>query len=66
MPTRSCACFQVFSTATDLARLGWSFEFHASCLEIYNDELRDLLPPEVPKLTDRRSWLRTWGGMVRA
>jgi hypothetical protein len=37
---------QVFAAAADLARLGWSFEFHASCLEIYNEELRDLLPSE--------------------
>ena len=38
------AAKQVFDTAADLATLGWAFDFEASCLEIYNEELRDLLP----------------------
>ena len=40
------AAEQVFQSAEDLSRLGWSFEFHASCLEISNEEIRDLLPAE--------------------
>ena len=38
------ACEQVFAAAHELALLGWQFEYHASCLEIYNEELHDLLP----------------------
>ena len=42
------AANQVFTTARELASLGWAFEFHASCLEIYNDEIRDLLDGKPP------------------
>ena len=34
----------------ELGRLGWAFEFRASCMEIYNEELRDLLPGGSAKL----------------
>ena len=45
---------QVFSTARELKLLGWSFEFRASCLEIYNEELRDLLPSEGAAKSDKK------------
>ena len=41
------AAQQVFSHCAELRLLGWSFEFRASALEIYNEELRDLLPADV-------------------
>ena len=40
------AAQQVFSHCAELRLLGWSFEFRASALEIYNEELRDLLPAD--------------------
>ena len=40
------AAQQVFDVAKDLRSLGWSYQFDASCLEIYNEELRDLLPDQ--------------------
>ena len=44
------AAQQVFDAARDLQSLGWTYEFEASCLEIYNEELRDLLPGPSTKL----------------
>ena len=35
---------QVFARAAELADLGWSHTFEVSLLEIYNEELRDLMP----------------------
>ena len=41
------AAEQVFAHARDLAQLGWEFSFEASFLEIYNEELHDLLPEQL-------------------
>ena len=37
------AAAQVFASAKELGTLGWTFSFKASCVEVYNEELRDLL-----------------------
>ena len=37
------AAEQVFAAAQDLSGLGWTFTFEVSCLEVYNEELRDLV-----------------------
>ena len=34
---------QIFDTSRKLGVQGWSFAMHASMLEIYNEEYRDLL-----------------------
>jgi len=40
------AAEQAFETAEQMRSLGWDFSFELSCLEIYNEELRDLLGEE--------------------
>jgi kinesin family protein C1 len=47
------AAEQVFTHCAQLQLLGWQFEFRASALEIYNEELRDLLPAELAADTDK-------------
>jgi len=37
------AAEQAFEAAEQMRSLGWDFSFELSCLEIYNEELRDLL-----------------------
>jgi kinesin family member C1 len=39
---------QVFATAAAAAEQGWRYEMRAAMLEIYNEELRDLLGPGPP------------------
>ena len=43
------AAEQAFETAEQMRSLGWDFSFELSCLEIYNEELRDLLGEERSK-----------------
>ena len=58
------AAEQVFATSVDLALLGWTFEFYASCLEIYNEELRDLLPGESKKADVAKLKISDANGLV--
>ena len=37
------AAEQAFARAEELQSLGWEYSFELSCLEIYNEELRDML-----------------------
>lgn len=48
----SCLPGQVFATARELEAQGWRYEMRAAMLEVYNEELRDLLgkgPPQGKK-----------------
>ena len=60
---------QVFAAAAELAPQGWRYEMKASMLEIYNEELRDLLgkgPPAGKKHAVRGvlGWLISAGGWM--
>ena len=60
---------QVFAAAAELAPQGWRYEMKASMLEIYNEELKDLLgkgPPAGKKHAVRGAlgWLISAGGWM--
>lgn len=40
---------QIFTSAKALESQGWSFKMSASMVEVYNEELIDLLAPRVEK-----------------
>ncbi|EOD10027.1 hypothetical protein EMIHUDRAFT_416697 [Emiliania huxleyi CCMP1516] len=46
---------RLFAHAAELSALGSSFEFEVSCLEVYNEEVRDLLAPPPKGAEPRRA-----------
>lgn len=54
------ALARVFSSVEALAKQGWSYQLHASMLEVHNEELADLLvaPPPAAEKNARPEWDR--------
>lgn len=55
---------RLFSHAEELAALGSRFTFEVSCLEIYNEEVRDLLAPPAKGADPAKLRLQDLGGTV--
>ena len=47
---------QILQTATELQEQEWEYTMEASCIEIYNNQLRDLLAgPSAPYINDQNA-----------
>lgn len=55
---------RVFAHASELSTIGSSFSFELSCLEIYNEEIRDLLAPSAKGADPAKLKLQDLGGVV--
>jgi len=55
---------RLFAHAAELSALGSSFEFEVSCLEVYNEEVRDLLAPPPKGAEPAKLKLQDLAGVV--